>query len=501
MNNLNIQETIKSFMAYQERIKALKNASSLIHWDAATGAPKKAGEDRAKMQGIISGEIFTLSTSEEMKTYLEVLEGVSDLDDITLSLVKYCKDQYNKFTKIPKEEYQSFSELCANATDVWEKAKKAADFNQFSPYLEKIVDYTRKFIEYREYKDHPYNTLLHDYEPDMTVEKLDQFFSELKAKIVPLVKKVKKDGKEIRTDFLKNTYPIENQAKFSNYILNQIGYDFDRGMLRESAHPFTLGFGPNDVRITTHYYSNNVVSSIFSSIHEGGHAIYEQNVSQNLSSTLLAEGTSMGIHESQSRFFENMLGRSLSFWKYFYPKLVEYFPTQLGEVSLEEFYEGINYSSPSLIRIESDELTYSLHIMIRYEIEKALMENTVDVKELPKLWSQKHEEYLGLTPSDDSEGVLQDIHWSDGSFGYFPSYALGNAYAAQFENTMKKTLDINQLLENGDFSKINAWLRDHIHQYGRMLNPNQILQKSTNEDLNPKYFMDYLEKKYSKIYF
>lgn len=498
---MNIENISTEFMEYQERIKALSNAASLIHWDASTGAPKKNSKNRAKMLGILSSEIYTLFTSDKMKKYIVILEEYEEqISHITMALVKYCKKEYEKLIKIPKKDYQAYAELCANSLDAWESAKSSSNFKIFSSFLEKIVEYTHKFIEYRDFKNHPYNTLIDDYEPDMTVEKLDLFFKEIKSKIVPLVQKITNEGKVIHKDFLFENYPINKQEEFSIYILNKIGYDFDSGMLKESTHPFTLGFSPNDVRITTHYYPNNIMSAIFSSIHEGGHAIYEQNVSKKLSTTLLSEGASMGIHESQSRFYENLLGRSLSFWKYFYQKLSELFPIQLKNISIDEFYKAINYSEPSLIRIEADELTYSLHILIRYEIEKALIEKKVKVYELPELWNHKYKEYLGLSSTNDSEGILQDIHWADGSFGYFPSYALGNAYAAQFKNMMSKEINIDKNLENGNFSKINTWLKKNIHQYGKLLTPNQIIKNVTGEDLNPIYFTDYLEEKYNDIY-
>ncbi len=500
-DTMNVQKTCEQFRTYLDRIKALQNASSLLHWDAATGAPRKAVDDRSKTIGILAAEIFSLATSEDMHTYLTTLEpSVSELDPITAALVRECRKDYDKMTKIPADEYKAYSELCAKSMSVWEDAKEASDFSMFAPLLEKIVDYNRKFVQYRGHEGHPYNTLLDDYEPGITVEKLDAFFGVLREKIVPLVKKIAQSTKQIRTDFTSRSFSVEQQKAFSLYVLEKIGYDLDAGMLKESAHPFTLGFSPNDIRITTHYYPENFTSAIFSTVHEAGHAIYEQNVDQDLAGTLLSEGTSMGIHESQSRFYENILGRSLGFWKYFYPKLQELFSEQLKDVSIEQLHEAVNHSTPSLIRIEADELTYSLHVMVRYEIEKALLEGQIQVKDLPSIWNQKMEEYLGITPKNDKEGVLQDVHWSDGMFGYFPSYALGNAYGAQFVHSMKKELDLEKLVTEGQFEPIKTWLRENIHRHGKMLSPNEIIQKVTGEDLNPLYFTQYLEEKYTQLY-
>lgn len=498
---MNLEKTIKNFNDNLSIIKALQNSSALFHWDAQTGAPKKGADGRAKTLGILSSEIYKIITSEEVKEQIAVLENdYEKLDEITKALVSEMKKTYNQIFKIPADEYREYIELTSKSSVVWEEAKEKSDFSLFCPYLEKTVMYLRKFVTYRGFDGHPYNTLLDDYEPGMTVEKLDIFFSALKESIVPLVHKINKSDKKINNEFLKLSFSKDKQEEFSLFLLEKLGYEMKAGMLKESEHPFTLGFDPSDVRITTHYYEDNLLSSVFSTIHEGGHAIYEQNIDDKLSGTLLATGTSMGIHESQSRAYENVFGRSIYFWEFFYPKLVEIFPNQLKDVSLKDFYEATNESKPSLIRIEADELTYSLHVMVRYEIEKGLIEGSIEVKDLPKIWNEKMHEYLGVVPQNDKDGVLQDVHWSEGLFGYFPSYALGNAYAAQFDEAMRKDLDIDNLLKTGDFITIRNWLSDKIHKYGALKKPNEIIINATNEELNPKYFIEYLEDKYSSLY-
>jgi carboxypeptidase Taq len=273
------------------------------------------------------------------------------------------------------------------------------------------------------------------------------------------------------------------------------------GKLDITEHPFTIGMTPGDVRITTHYYTNDFSSALFSSIHEGGHALYEQNISSELDDTLLSTGTSMGIHESQSRFWENIIGRSYNFWSYFYEDINKMFPEQFKGVSVEDFYKGINKVQPSLVRVDADEVTYNLHIMIRYEIEKALINNEIKVSELPRIWNEKMKEYLGIEPQNDREGVLQDVHWAGGSFGYFPSYTLGNIYSAQIYNAIRKQLDnFDDLIKDGELTKIKEWLGQNIHRYGKLLTPAEILKSVTGEEINPRYLIDYLENKYKKIY-
>lgn len=493
-------KTINQLMDLQKRMKAYIYASSIFEWDQATGASKKGVGTRAIARSILAGDIYAIQTSDEMKEVLEKLEaGKDELDEVTLAMVRECRKEYDDNTKIPKEEVMKYTEIIANAESAWEKAKAKDDFEIFKPHLQEIVSYTRRFIEYRDYSGHPYNKALDDFEPGMTVEMLDGFFEQLKETIIPLIKRIRKEGKVIKDEFLYQTFDCTKQEKLSIEILKELGFDFEGGMLKESEHPFTLDIGSDDVRLTTHYYEDDLMSALLSTIHEGGHGIYEQGVSRDYAFTVLEGGVSMAVHESQSRFFENLIGRSRNYVSYILPKIKSYFP-QLEGVSEEAFYRAINIAKPSLIRTEADELTYCLHIIIRYEIEKDLIEGAIEVEDLPKIWNEKYESYMGITPPTDGVGVLQDTHWSSGLFGYFPSYAVGTAYSSQILHAMKKDIDFDQCVAKGDFEPIVGWLKEKIHQYGGLKSPVELMKEATGEDLNPKYFTDYLEKKFGDIY-
>ena len=341
--------------------------------------------------------------------------------------------------------------------------------------------------------------MLDDYENGFSMENLDRFFSILKKELVPFLKKVMEEGKKIDDSFLTGSYPEEKQEELGRFLAEYVGFDFDRGVMAVSAHPFTTNLHNKDVRITTHY-TDSVDSSLFSVIHEAGHAIYELGIRDDLTLTPVGQGASMGMHESQSRFFENIIGRSRSFWEPVYARVQEMFPEQLGKADLDQFVEAVNKVTPGLIRTEADELSYSLHVLIRYEIEKMLIEEDLDVEKLPEIWADKYEEYLGVRPENPAEGVLQDIHWSQGSFGYFPSYALGSAFGAQLYYHMKEIMDFDGLLKEGKVDVIRDYLREHIHQYGKLKDSRRILKDVTGEDFNPEYYVRYLKEKYSGIY-
>lgn len=501
---MDLKQATEKFEIRSAQMRAYNYALSLAGWDIATLAPPKGKPAAAKATGILSGELFQLRTSPEMREILETFQKHdSALTPVQRRETELFSEQLEKLAKIPKEEYQAFSELTSTAQFVWEEAKEKNDWAMFAPYLEKIVAAQKRFCSLIDPDKHPYEVCLDDFEKKLTIEELDTFFSAVREKSVPLIQKIVTGGREVRKDFLTRHYPAEGQKRIAYKLLQHIGFDLEAGVLTESEHPFTNGMVPGDVRLTTHFYENNLISAILSTVHEGGHGLYEQHakISPLVGGTLLDSGVSMGIHESQSRFYENILGRGRGFWEYCYPMLLEEFPKQLGDVTAEEFYRAINLSKPGLIRIEADELTYNLHIMIRYELEKALMEGTIAVADLPALWNQKYEAYLGLTPHNNSVGILQDVHWSGGMIGYFPSYALGNAYGAQLANTMKKTIDIEAVCQAGDLTPITSWLNDNVHQYGELKTPGELILDITGEKLNPAYLTEYLEEKFNSIYF
>ncbi len=493
--------TIEKFEALVRKMNAYEEATSVMYWDLRTGAPKKSVAGRSEVIGLLSTEIFKMSTSKEMENYIVELQN----ETLTPALQKTLEEVQEDFElqkKVPADEYNAYVVLCSEAESVWEEALEKSDFKMFEPYLEKLVASTRKMIEYWGEKDgNAYNRLLDQYEPGMTTEVIDKVFEELKETIVPLVKKINEKNAQPDTSFLFKNFPKAQQEAFNHHILKQLGYDFEAGRLDETTHPFAIGLNQGDVRITTRYDETDFRSAVFGTIHECGHALYEQNFDPSLSGLPVSDGASMGIHESQSLFYEHFIGHHEGFWKYNYKTLVEYSPEQFKDVSLEDYLHAINVSKPSLIRIEADELTYPLHIMIRYEIEKDLFNGDLAVKDLPKVWNDKYEEYLGIRPKNDAEGILQDVHWSGGMFGYFPSYALGYMYAAQLRVAMEKDLPaFDKLCETGNFKPILEWLTKHVHQYGKMKKPLEIMQAATGEGLNASYLANYLKEKYTKLY-
>ncbi|MCA0988398.1 carboxypeptidase M32 [Guptibacillus algicola] len=494
----------QDFLNYTKKMTGFNEAIGLMYWDLRTGAPKKGAGQRSEVIGMMSSEVFNMSVSSEMKEFLSKLseeDVMSKLDEKTKKTVEECQKEYDRNIKIPAEEYSEYVILSSKAESVWEEAKENNDFELFRPYLEKLVAFNQKFVEYWGYEGNKYNTLLDLYEPGVTVDMIDRVFGQLREHIVPLVKKVVESKDKPKTDFLFEHFPEDKQQAFSLEILKKMGYDFNAGRLDKTVHPFATGLNPGDVRVTTKYDETDFRTAVFGTIHEGGHALYEQNISPDLIGTPLCSGTSMGIHESQSLFWENFVGRHKSFWQDNYDTLKEYSTGQFDDVSLDDYYRAINVAGPSLIRIEADEMTYALHIMVRYEIEKGLINGEIEVKDLPSIWNEKMEEYLGITPDSDANGVLQDVHWSGGAFGYFPSYALGYIYAAQIKHAIKKDLPhFDKLLEEGNLLPIKEWLTENIHQYGKMKKPVEIIKDITGEGLNAKYLIEYLENKYSDVY-
>ncbi|MBU0997589.1 MAG: carboxypeptidase M32 [Firmicutes bacterium] len=494
-------EALNEFRELVKKAKAYIYALQLIGWDSNTEAPRGSFPRRAEMVGILSSELFKLQTGQRtVEVINELFEQKDALEPLVQREIKKAKKDLDKIIKIPENEFVEYQKLLQLSQSSWEEAKEKSDFSLFKDDLVKIVEYNRKFVSYYGIDDEPYNILLDDYEEGMTMKEFDQFFDVLRTDLVPFVKEVLSAKKKENDDFMTAFFNKEGQQKFCDYLIDVMAFDRSRGVMKKSVHPFTWNTSPDDVRFTTRYLENLMFSSIFAAIHELGHATYEQQISREFDDTLLNSGTSMGIHESQSRFYENVIGRSKAFWETHYPKLQSIFKEELKDVSLEDFYRAANKVEASFIRVEADELTYALHIMMRYTIEKKLFSGEIEVEQLPQLWNKMSEEYLGITPTNDAEGVLQDVHWSAGLLGYFPTYALGSAYAAQFYNTMKKELDIDNLVRNNKISEINAWLKEKIHKYGASKSPKELLLEVTNEEFNPKYYVEYLKEKYTEIF-
>lgn len=495
-----MSKTFDALKPYLDRAMALKAAMALFEWDNETLAPKEAGRLTSKVIGILSGEYFGVVNQDKVKELAKACREDSGLTQAEKAQVRELSEELEKLGCIPREEYQEFARLASESARVWAKAKEKDDFDEFAPMLEKVIGFQKKFAGYRA-KDgqKKYDVMLNDYEPGFSMEVLDEFFGVVKQEIVPLLTAVKSSGVMVRDDFLTGEFTDEQQERIGRFLAEYVGFDFSRGVMAVSAHPFTTNLHNKDVRITTHY-NQNLDSSLFSVIHEAGHAVYELGIDDELTQTFVGEGASMGMHESQSRFFENIIGRNRNFWIPIYGKLQQAFPEALTDIGLDLFVRGVNKAEPGLIRTEADELTYSLHVLIRYELEKELIEGDLTVKELPGVWADKYEEYLGIRPETMKEGVLQDIHWSQGSFGYFPSYALGSAFGAQLYYHMKKEMDFDGLLAEGKVEVIREYLREHIHKHGKLKDSRRILKDVTGEDFNPQYYVRYLKEKYGELY-
>lgn len=471
-----------------------------MHWDLETEAPKNSIKTTSEVLGFFSEKVYETINNDELDNCLDYLnKNYSQLDEINKRIVYLTTKEKNKLSKIPKQEYVEYNKILSQAQNIWVEARQSNNFEIFEPFLEKILDYQKKYIQRIGYSEHPYDVLLDEYEEGMTVSKLEPFFNSLKEKIVPLLEKIK-SAKQVDTSCIDQEYDIEKQKKYSHKIAKQLGFDFNSGILKESAHPFTLNFNKYDVRMTTRYIKDLFTSSLFSTVHETGHAMYEQNIGDNIYDTILGTGVSLGIHESQSRFYENLVGKNKSFWQANYKDLQDIFPENLEKVNIDSFYKAINKVSPSLIRVEADELTYSLHILVRYEIEKEIFEKDIPIKDLPKLWNDKYQKYLGITPDDYTNGILQDVHWAAGLFGYFPTYALGSAYASQIFHYMNKEFDVNQAIEQNNLDLILKFLNKNIHIFGSLKPANDVIYNMCGGYLNAKYYIDYLNNKFSTIY-
>ena len=486
------------YLSFQKKINAYSYALWLLSWDAETESPKESLSYRMKQIEVLHEELYRLTMDEKR---IEAIDQLSkaDLEQPFKREIELAKRHIDRTRKIPKDMYLAHQLLLNESKVIWHQAKLENDFSLFEPTLDKIIDYNKKRIKYLETDTlKGYDVLLDLYEESMTMKDYDAFFETINKELVPFVLKVSKEKKRHPRVLTHGDFDIDNQRKFNHDLASIFGYDLNKGVIKESVHPFTSGLVSVDTRITT-AYKDTLDSAIFSTIHEMGHAIYEQQVNQTYDGTLLAGGASMGIHESQSRFYENMIGRSYAFWETHYEKLQAYFP-KLKRVSLDEFYAYVNRVKCDFIRIESDELTYSLHIMVRYEIEKQIYENNLKTKDIPKLWNKLYKDYLGVHVKKDGQGVLQDIHWAMGSFGYFPTYALGSAIAAQLYYEMEKDFSIRLAIKDNNIKKINEWLKAHIHQYGKMHTPKELLQIATKEPFNPKYYIRYLKDKFRELY-
>ncbi len=482
-------------------VSDVNHAASVLGWDQQVNMPPAGGEARGQQLATLGKISHAKSTSDEVGKLLDDLkkeyEG-SDSDDA--ALVRVAARDFDKATRVPGEFVAKQAVVTTSAFEAWVEARGKSDFSIFLPHLEKVMDLMREYVSFFPPSDHPYDALLDDYEPGMKTAEVQEIFNKVRSKQVKLIKAIA-GAKQVKSDFLRKNYNEKKVWAFSETIISQFGYDFSRGRQDKAAHPFETSFSVNDVRITNRYESENPLATLFSGMHEGGHAMYEQGISPAFDRTPLAHGVSSAVHESQSRMWENLVGRSQPFWEYFFPKLKKAFSAQLDGVSAKTFYKAINKVEPSLIRVNADEATYNLHIMLRLELEIGMLDGSVALKDLPEIWNAKMQEYVGITPPDDSKGVLQDIHWSAGLFGYFPTYALGNLVSAQLWEKINKDIpDLDEQIRAGKFDALLGWLREKVHVHGHKYDPQDLIKKVTGSKIDSAAYIRYLTGKYSDIY-
>lgn len=490
----------KKFQELMCKIMDINSTAALLSWDQEVYMPHNGAEYRAQQLSTIEGIGHEMFTSTDTGKLLKKLIKNKTLNvKQKLNVTKTIQD-YKEDRKYPIKFVELMSKTVSESFSAWQQARKENKFSLLAPMLEKLVDMKRKECEIAGYKEHPYDALIDHFEPGCTVKELDVLFKEVRHKLSVLLKKIT-SAPQVDNSVLYKYYPKQKQWDLSIDLLKQMQYNFDGGRQDISAHPFTTSFNAKDVRITTRINENYLSDSIWSAIHEGGHALYEQGLLAEAYGLPEGEACSLGIHESQSGIWENNVGRSIAFCKANLSLFQRYFPENLSDVSSEDFFKAINQVKPSLIRTDADEISYHFHVLIRYDIEKALIEKNIEVNDLPEYWNQKYKEYLGVDVPSDDQGVLQDVHWSHGDFGYFPTYSLGSFYAAQFfYQATKEIPNLEKEIENGNMIPLLKWLREKIHVHGRLYTASELCMKITGEKLNFRYFLDYAEKKYSDVY-
>lgn len=495
-----METSYKAYKALLNKLSDINYSAAVLGWDQEVYMPTKGADRRAQQLSTLSGISHELFTAETTGTLLEALAKDASLNEEEQANVKETARAYKDSKKYPTEFVMLMSRTTSEAFQAWDKARKSNDFSVFAPFLQKLIDLKKHECKLLGYTEHPYDALLDQFERGMTCKQLDTLFDEVKRELVPLVKQIAA-CKQNEHAFLHLHFDKQKQWDFGIDLLKQMQYDFESGRQDVSSHPFTTSFSAEDVRVTTRINETDLSEMIWSCIHEGGHALYEQGLKADNYGLPSGEAVSLGIHESQSRMWENQVGRSLAYWKKNYPTLQGYFPEQLKTISVEDFYKAINVVQPSFIRTSADELTYHFHIIIRYELEKALIEGSLEMKDLPAAWNKKYKEYLGIDVPSDAMGVLQDIHWSHGGFGYFATYSLGSFYAAQFFAQAQKDIPgLEAQIEKGELSNLLQWLRTNIHQHGKRYNPNELCKRVTGEELRFSHFLAYAKNKFLPLY-
>lgn len=498
------KETYELLCAHAREAKMLASIQELLEWDERTKMPPANGAYRADQAAYVAGLVHQKQTAPVVGQWLAKLADsalAADPTSDTGAVIKHLQHDYEKQTKLPQSLVEELTRTTVEGQQVWAAARKANSFTAFRPILEKIVGLKKQEAAALGFATTPYDPLLDDYEPGETTANITRVLAELRDALVPLVQAIGESSFRPDIDILARTYPKPAQEAFGALAAAKIGFDFQAGRLDVTDHPFCAGLGPGDVRLTTRYDEHAFSDGFFSILHEAGHGIYDQGLPRESFGLPTGEYVSLGIHESQSRMWENQVGRSRAFWDYFFPKAQSAFPEALGNVPLEDFYAAVNDVRPSLIRVEADEVTYNLHILIRFELEKALLEDELKVSELPAAWQEKYREYLGVVSPTDADGVLQDVHWSAGLFGYFPTYSLGNLYAAQFFAQAREDLgNLDDQLRQGEFSHLREWLREKIHSHGKRYTPAQLAKRITGKPLSHGPLIEHLSTKYGELY-
>lgn len=494
MNNISFEKLREEIGAIQD----LRHVMALLEWDQQIGMPSGAADGRAIQMATLAEIEHKMATSEALGKHLSELSGQFSADHAwEHSFLEKVRKTYEKERRLPTSLVAEIARVTSKAQSVWATARAKSDFSLFAPYLKQVVELKGEYAACFPEHACAYDVLLDDFEEEMTSAKLDVIFSEMKSEQLPVIRKIL-NRKQPDDSFLHLDYPANRQMEFSRMVLTQMGYDWNRGRLDLTEHPFTTTFDRDDVRISTHISESLPMSCLFSCIHEGGHALYEQNIDPLLNRTPMADGASLGFHESQSRFWENQVGRSPEFWNFFFPKFQEFFPAQLDGVTAQDFIHAVNLVQTSPIRTEADEVTYNLHILIRYELEKDLFNGLISVEDLPSQWNAKTQAYLGFSPESDAAGILQDVHWSCGLFGYFPTYALGNLLAAQFrERIITEVPEAFSSAAEGNLMPLRHYLTEHLYRLGARYSPSETMKRSLGtERIDCGAFLRYLEQKY-----
>ncbi|OLB84848.1 MAG: carboxypeptidase [Actinobacteria bacterium 13_2_20CM_2_66_6] len=500
----NTSDKLRQLRQILAEVTDLNRAALVLEWDQETYMPPGGVQGRAEQLATLLRLSHVMFTGADVGRLLDALEdelSSAPFDSDEASIVRVTRRDYDQARKLPPDLVAEIARAGSVARPVWEKARRDEDFNLFAPYLAKNVELNRRIADALGYRDRPYDALIDRSEPGMTTKQLTAIFAELKEAIVPLVAGIARHADAVDDSVLYRGFDPDLQVSYALDVVKRLGYDLERGRQDISTHPFSTGFGPGDVRITTRVSRDFFNECLFGSIHESGHAMYNQGMSAEIDRTPLWDGASPGVHESQSRLWENLVGRSLPFWRHFYPSLRKAFPQPLTGVDEEAFYRAVNRSHPSFIRVEADEVTYNLHVLLRFELENELLEGKLEVKDVPEAWNARFKSYVGLDVPNDREGALQDIHWSFVSFGIFPGYTIGNLVSAQLMEKIRADIpDLDAQVEKGQFAALLGWLRKNVHRHGRKFTPDELLERATGKPLTAAPWIAYVRKKFGALY-